>query len=315
MKTINRVLFLLLVATVFFWPTPPFLALPQAQSCAVSQFVGCFASESACQQGGGTAAPHDWCKAACCSPWNEGELAGNCFQDSTACPSPAARWKRELAASCVGACATCRELGASCTSGSQCCSGICNADLGVCDTSSPILINTRNNSADFNLTSAAEGVPFDITASGILRQVAWTSANSSIAFLVLDRNQNGQIDNGAELFGDATVLSNGRKARNGFEALQDLDRLHQGDGQIDAADQVFDDLRLWFDRNHNGFSESVELVSFETAGIVAIMTDYRESRRVDEHGNSYRYVGRAFAKERRRFTPRRVVDVFLKVVV
>ena len=88
---------------------------------------------------------------------------------------------------------------------------------------SPILISLRNNSRNYRLTSAVDGVPFDIDADGVLDQVAWTSTDSDVAFLVLDRNDNGVIDDGSELFGTATRKRDGSLAADGFDALLDLD--------------------------------------------------------------------------------------------
>lgn len=67
-----------------------------------------------------------------------------------------------------------------------------------CTCISPIVIDVAGNG--FNLTDAQNGVLFDITNSGSPMQVAWTSANSDDAWLALDRDNNGKIDNGKELF-------------------------------------------------------------------------------------------------------------------
>jgi hypothetical protein len=160
-----------------------------------------------------------------------------------------------------------------------------SADPG-CYNITPIVIDTLGNG--FDLTNVRAGVRFDITATGHPLQVAWIQEDD--AWLVLDRNGNGTIDNGAELFGDATRLSSGRLANHGFEALAELDV--NGDGWISAADPVYAQLRLWQDANHNGLSEAGELIPLARKAVAGIGLDYRESRWQDEHGNEFRYLAR-----------------------
>lgn len=161
-----------------------------------------------------------------------------------------------------------------------------------CSCYSPIVIDVAGNG--FNLTNAADGVLFDLVRSGIPDQISWTSAGSDDAWLALDRNGNGTIDDGKELFGSATpqpYLSPG-ESKNGFRALAMFDSAEYGgndDGQIDSKDSVFSNLKLWQDGNHNGFSEAGELQGLTESDISVIELSYRDSRQKDENGNWFRY--------------------------
>jgi hypothetical protein len=135
-------------------------------------------------------------------------------------------------------------------------------------------------------------VPFDLDDNGVPERVAWTVPDTEQAFLALDRNGNGRIDSGAELFGNHTPVMPGtsRTAPNGFEAL----RFAQGmapDDVINANDPVFSQLLLWTDRNHNGLSEPDELQRLCETDIVAISLDYRTVGRTDRFGNEFRQRG------------------------
>lgn len=135
---------------------------------------------------------------------------------------------------------------------------------------------------------------FDIIGTGVPYQISWTSANSDDAWLALDRNGNGTIDDGTELFGSSSpqpYLTAG-ESKNGLRALAMFDTPEyggNGDGQIDRRDGVFSSLKLWQDRNHNGISEAEELQSLSNFVIRVIELRYRESRRHDENGNWFRY--------------------------
>ena len=152
---------------------------------------------------------------------------------------------------------------------------------------SPVIIDVQGNG--FNLTDASEGVSFDITGTGQVEQLSWTCAGSDDAFLAMDRNGNGSIDNGTELFGNFTPqpLPLDGRARNGFWALTELDS--NADGKIDSKDATFSRLLLWQDLNHNGASEPTELFTMTTLGLSSIELEYKESRRRDAYGNEFRY--------------------------
>jgi len=146
----------------------------------------------------------------------------------------------------------------------------------------------------YNLTDAAHGVSFTFEPGGAPRRLAWTAAGSDDAYLVLDRNGNGMIDDGSELFGNLTPQPQSA-APHGFLALAELDKLGNGgnsDGVVDGHDSSFNSLRLWRDVNHDAVSQPEELHALPSLDVARLYLNYKESKRTDENGNSFRYRAR-----------------------
>jgi hypothetical protein len=133
----------------------------------------------------------------------------------------------------------------------------------------------------------------------------------------MDRNGNGVIDDGSELFGNYTHIRPGSPATaaNGFEALKFFESPLSGpigvvDGVIDTRDPAWSRLVLWRDLNHNGISESDELQTVSSAGLVAIGTNYKRRKRVDRFGNEFRQAGQATWQDGEVIT---IYDVWLQM--
>jgi len=153
---------------------------------------------------------------------------------------------------------------------------------------SPIIISTGTNSK-YKLTSAQDGVLFDLDGDGIPERTAWTEADSDVSFLALDRDGDGRITSGKELFGNFTVPG----ASNGFKALQRLAMETNGGilrGSVTSEDPIFEHLLLWNDANHNGVSEPWELRPASSV-LSAIGLGYQSAPRRDGSGNRFRYRG------------------------
>jgi hypothetical protein len=123
---------------------------------------------------------------------------------------------------------------------------------------------------------------FDMDANGRAELSSWVSGGDGL--LVIDKNDNGIIDDGLEVFGNQYVKSDGSVATDPFDALSDFDS--NSDGVIDSNDVNFADLKVWADLNADGVFDNDELVSLEDAGIESISLENTSSGEADESGNT-----------------------------
>jgi Ca2+-binding RTX toxin-like protein len=151
---------------------------------------------------------------------------------------------------------------------------------------SPLVLDLDGDGIE-TIDLRASHIQFDHDSNGFAEQTGWIHADDG--FLVLDLNRNGKIDNGSELFGNHTLLSDGKLAENGFLALASYDV--NLDGRIDRHDSVWSRLRVWKDQNGNGSTDSGELLQLSAAKVQTLLLAYTESTDVDSQGNAHRQKG------------------------
>jgi len=144
--------------------------------------------------------------------------------------------------------------------------------------SSPIVLDL--DGTGLHTVGAANGVKFDMSATGSHQNVGWVSGNTG--FLVRDVNHDGVINNGSEMFGTATTLATGGKADNGYDALKSFDTNH--DGVINSQDAVYNELKVWIDANHDGVSQGDEMQTLQSLGVTQLSLNATHTA-VNNNGN------------------------------
>ena len=153
------------------------------------------------------------------------------------------------------------------------------------NTRSPLILDLDGDGVETIGTNS--NVYFDHDDNGFAENSGWVGKDDGL--LVRDLNNNGQIDDGTELFGNNSVLSSGEKAANGFEALKDLDS--NNDGIFNSSDTAWNQVKVWKDANSNGFVDEGELLTLEQANVSGINLDYENSTTTDENGNQHNQTG------------------------
>ncbi|WP_276617279.1 calcium-binding protein, partial [Pseudomonas syringae] len=147
------------------------------------------------------------------------------------------------------------------------------------DARSPLILDLDGDGVE--TISAKSNVYFDHDGNGFSESSGWVGKDDGL--LVWDKNKDGRISQGAELFGNNTVNSLGGKAANGFLALADLDE--NKDGIFDIKDFAYAELNVWVDKNSDGIVDAGELLTLEQAGVKSISTTYSEPGKVDANGD------------------------------
>jgi hypothetical protein len=151
-------------------------------------------------------------------------------------------------------------------------------EWGHCETGfTPLVLSFDDALVSFR----ADGVTGFRMMPGVDATTDWPTADTP--WLALDRNGNGRIDDGGELFGSATLLATGGRARNGFEALAELDS--DADGKITPADAAWPLLLVWSDHDADRTSTPEELSPLADFGVHSIDLGYHVERTCDSRGN------------------------------
>ena len=146
----------------------------------------------------------------------------------------------------------------------------------------PLTLDLDGDGIETLASNGHKGALFDHDKNGIRTATGWVGKDDG--FLVYDRNGDGVVNDGGELFGDNTLLKNGERAANGYQALADLD--DNGDGKVDAADSAFAKLRVWRDLNQDGISQEGELLTLNEAKVKALNLANKNTDRDLGNGNS-----------------------------
>lgn len=144
------------------------------------------------------------------------------------------------------------------------------------DCATPLVLNFEGGPVEFSPVAAAT---FDISTNGTCTNTAWPTS----PWLALDRDGDGFIRSGAELFGSATAMSTGGFAEQGFAALAELDS--NFDGKISAEDERFAELVVWSDLDEDRIGAYGELMPLAQTQVVSIDLGFTRRAECDSMGN------------------------------
>ena len=129
---------------------------------------------------------------------------------------------------------------------------------------SPLVLDLDGDGIELTAVGKTN-VFFDVDGDGFRESSGWVQSDDGL--LILDRNNDGYINDNCELFG------NNENFKNGFESLAALDT--NSDQVIDAADADFSKLQIWRDLDSDGRSDTNELFSLNELEIKNINLNYR----------------------------------------
>ena len=151
----------------------------------------------------------------------------------------------------------------------------------------PLTLDLDNDGLETVGINPAAPILFDHNGDGIKTATGWVKPDDGL--LVYDRNGNGSIDSGRELFGDSTLLYTGGTAADGFAALAQEDT--NLDGLVNASDANFAKLRIWRDLNQDGISQTSELFTLAAQNIAALKVAKTEHSVTLANGNQIADLG------------------------
>jgi len=123
---------------------------------------------------------------------------------------------------------------------------------------------------------------FDLDNNGFAEKTSWVGAKEGL--LAYDKNGDGIINGGNELFGDRTLMKDSKTlASSGFTALAEYD--NNKDGKIDSNDAIYTLLRIWQDSDGDGIASAGELKQLVDLGIVSIGLSYSNTGVTDGANN------------------------------
>jgi hypothetical protein len=158
------------------------------------------------------------------------------------------------------------------------------------------------------------GVMFDLMANGTPIKMQWTARNGNDAFVMIDKNNNGIVDNGAELLTNYNMLMlENTPAANGFSDLAQYDLVELGgndDGFITEADAIWQQLYLWLDSNADGISTTEEVYKPQNVGLTHLYTIPKSNNRKDNAGNLIPLWAWSKNKNKKNHNKYKMVDVF-----
>ena len=151
----------------------------------------------------------------------------------------------------------------------------------------PLVLDLDGDGIETVGTQGYAGALFDHDKDGIRTSTGWAAADDGL--LVIDRNSDGLINNGGELFGDSTVLKDGSNAAHGYAALAEFDT--NSDGKVDAQDTDFAKLKVWRDLNQDGVSQDGELFTLAELNIQSLDAAYQDVNTRLGNGNTVAQKG------------------------